>query len=33
MAGILARVGVIDRSSQDVTSRVDALWTLVTLDS
>jgi RNA polymerase sigma-70 factor (ECF subfamily) len=28
-----ARVGVIDRSSKDVTSRVDTLRTLVTLDS
>ena len=32
-AGTLARFGVIDRSIREVTSRLDSLCTLVTLDS
>jgi hypothetical protein len=32
MAGILARFGRIDRRIRGVTSRLDALCTLVTLD-
>jgi hypothetical protein len=31
--GSLARVGRIDRRTQEVTSRLDALCTLVTIDS
>jgi hypothetical protein len=33
LAGSLARFGVIDRSTREATSRLDAIYTLVTLDS